>query len=144
MNSFIIIITGILGAILTFYFSQKLKQGPVRASALLSLIVGLFFYYFPEILNAYLSKNIPIVFIGTSFIGMVSFKSKDNYFQLAFAGCIFSLFYINKSHVFEGYGGALGALAFIALLTTFGFSGVFSKRTKIKNRILNLRKKDLL
>lgn len=72
MNYLIIIVTGILGAWLTFFVSERLKQGPVRASAVLALIVGLFFYCFPELCNAYLTKNIPIVFIGTSFIGMVA------------------------------------------------------------------------
>ena len=74
MNIILIILASILGATLTFYVSEALKQGPVRASALLSLIIGLFFYYFPDILNVYLTKNIPLVFIGASFIGMASQK----------------------------------------------------------------------
>lgn len=141
MNSFIIIITGIIGSTLTFYVSQHLKQGAVRASALLSLIVGLFFYLFPGLLNSYLTINIQIVFIGTSFIGMISSKERGNYTQLAIAGSLFGLIYINKSDLFEGYGGALGALAFIALLTTLGFSVVLSKRSKITKPILEISKR---
>jgi uncharacterized membrane protein YqgA involved in biofilm formation len=141
MNVLAIIIAGILGAVLTFYISDKFEQSAVRSSALLSLIVGLFFYCFPEIFNVYLSKNIPIVFIGTSFIGMVSAKAQGSYFRLAIAGILFSSIYINKSHFFEGFGGALGALAFIALLTTMGAFDLISRRTKIKKRILKIRKK---
>jgi hypothetical protein len=48
-------------------------------------------FHFPEILNAY-SKNIPLVFIGTSFIGMVSSKFKVAIF-LAVAGILFSSVY---------------------------------------------------
>ena len=44
MNNFILIITGILGATLTHFVSEQLRQGAVKASALLSLLVGLFFY----------------------------------------------------------------------------------------------------
>jgi hypothetical protein len=65
-------------------------------------------------------KNIPLVFIGTSFIGMVSSKVQGSYFRLAVAGILFSSVYINKSHFFQGFGGALGTLAFISLLTTMG------------------------
>jgi hypothetical protein len=127
MNSIIIIITGILGATLTFYVSEQLKQGAVRASALLSLLVGLFFYGFPEITNEYLTKNIPIAFIGASFVGMISAKKMSNYGLLAFAGAIFSIIYLSKSYFFDGYGGGLGTSAFIALLATLGMSAVFLK-----------------
>lgn len=141
MNVLVIIIAGIIGSVLTFYISQKFQQSAVRSSALLSLIVGLFFYYFPEIFNAYLTKNIPIVFIGTSFIGMVSSKVQGSYIRLAIAGILFSSIYINKSHFFEGFGGALGALAFIALLTTMGAFDLISRRTRIKKRVLKIQKK---
>ncbi|WP_158973638.1 hypothetical protein [Cellulophaga sp. L1A9] len=143
MNILIVIITGILGTILTFYFSAHLKQGPVRASALLSLIVALFFQLFPELLNPYLTKNIPIVFIGASFIGMISSEAKGSYSILVIASVLFSVIYINKSQFFNGYGGALGASAFIALLTTMGISVVFSKNKKIAQRVLLNRKRVL-
>lgn len=127
MNELIIVITGILGATLTYYVSEQLKQGPVRSSALLSLIVGLFFYCFPEILSQYLANNIPLVFIGASFIGMVSAKVKVNYLSLVIAGFLFSTIYLGKSDFFEGYGGALGAMAFIALLTIMVLGKVVSR-----------------
>ncbi|MGB1205195.1 MAG: hypothetical protein ACPG5B_06085 [Chitinophagales bacterium] len=127
MNNIIIILTGIVGTILTFYVSEQLKQGAVRASALLSLIVGLFFYCFPEILNTYLTKNIPLTFIGASFVGMISSKKMTNYGLLTLSGIIFSIIYINQSIFFDGYGGALGTSAFIALLATLGISAFFQK-----------------
>ncbi|MFT5253434.1 MAG: hypothetical protein ACI87N_002471 [Flavobacteriales bacterium] len=143
MNIVVIIMSGILGSTVTFYIGDKFKQSAVRSSALLSLIVALFFYFFPEILNAYLSKNIPLVFIGTSFIGMVSAKVQGSYFRLAVAGILFSTVYINKSHFFQGFGGALGTLAFISLLTTMGVSDFILRSTKIKKGILMIRKKFL-
>jgi hypothetical protein len=38
---------------LTFYISEKFEQSAVRSSALLSLIVGLFFYCFQKYLITY-------------------------------------------------------------------------------------------
>ncbi|GGG45980.1 hypothetical protein [Bizionia arctica] len=140
MNIFIIILTGVFGATLTFYVGSKLNQGAVRASALLSLIVGLFFYCFPVLLNEYLTNNIPVVFFGTSFIGMVSPKMKGSYLHLALAGMLFSIVYFNESMFFEGYGGALGALAFITLIATMGSAVLFSNNSKIGSRISALKK----
>ena len=141
MNYLIFILTGVLGAWLTFFISERLKQGPVRSSALLSLVVGLFFYCFPELFGAYLSKNIPLVFIGATFIGMVSPLSRGNYIRLALAASLFGIIYVNKAHFFEGYGGALGALAFIALLSSMGFSVIISRSPRLKKGIVKVRKK---
>jgi len=132
MNEAIIIITGILGATLTYYVSDRLKQGPVRASATLSLIVGLFFYSLPNLLSPFLTESIPIVFIGATFIGMVSSKAKVNFLHMAIAGSLFGLLYINRSTYFDGYGGALGALAFIALLTIMVIVKLFVRKKQEK------------
>ncbi|WP_299781612.1 hypothetical protein [uncultured Formosa sp.] len=140
MNNIIIIITGVLGATLTFYVNEHLSQGAVRASALLSLIVSLFFYCFPDVLNPYLTQNIPTAFIGASFVGMVSSKAISHYSWLIIAGIIFSIIYINKSTFFRGYGGALGTSAFIALLATMAIPLVFKKKKKITNGFLIFRK----
>ncbi|WP_458627549.1 hypothetical protein [Winogradskyella sp. PC D3.3] len=135
MNTLILIITGILGSTLTYFVSEQLRFGTVKASASLSLIVGLFFYAFPNLLNMYLTAHLPIVFVGTSFIGMVSSKTLKSFPLLAIAGALFTAIYIHKNNVFDGYGGALGALAFIALVTTMGFSFVVSNSSKIKHKV---------
>lgn len=139
-NNIIIIITSILGATLTFYVSESLKQGAVKASALLALIVGLFFYIFPELLNAYLTKNIPVVFIGASFIGMAAPKNHNNYRLLVIASILFSIVYINKSSFFNGYGGALGTLAFIALISALVLNYAFVSTSPFLKKILSIRK----
>jgi hypothetical protein len=99
-----------LGSVLTF---EKFEQS--AGSALLSLIVGLFFYFQKYLMLTHQKFH---SFIGTSFIGMVSSKFKG----AIFVYCqLFSSIYINKSHFFQGFGGALGTLAFISLLTTICF-----------------------
>ncbi|MEH6407283.1 MAG: hypothetical protein V7767_08390 [Leeuwenhoekiella sp.] len=140
MENIVIIFTGIAGAITTYLVNNNLQQGAVRASAGLSLLVGLFFYFFPHILNPYLSHHIPIVFIGASFIGMVSEKILSHYFLIALSGCVFAIIYLNTSKFFDGYGGALGTTASIAILVAISLS-IVSENKHIK-RLRNFRKKN--
>ena len=137
MDYVIIIITGMAGATLTFYVSDQLKQGRVRASALLSLLVSLFFHFFPELLSDFLTKSIPIVVINTE--GRSS-SAKAIYLRLAVAGCLFSIIYLNRDQFFDGYGGALGALAFISLLTSMNLSEALSKNGNLSAGITLIKK----
>jgi hypothetical protein len=132
METGILILTGILGALGTFIVNNDFDQGAVRASALLSLIVGLFFFSFPEVLPAYLTKNIPLVFIGASFIGMVSSRVISRYILVGIAGAIFSIIYLNTSEFFAGYGGALGTTAAISVLVSLGLAFAAKSKTLAK------------
>lgn len=131
MEISILFFTGIISAILTYIVNNKYRQSAVRASAGLSLLVGLFFYFFPELFSPYLTKNIPIVFIGATFIGMVSSKILPSYLLVGFSGFIFSIIYLNASPFFKGYGGALGTTAAISVLVSLSLA-VVSKSEKIK------------
>ncbi len=137
MEISILFITGIISALLTYVVNNKYEQGAVRASAGLSLLVGLFFYFFPDIFTPYLTKNIPIVFIGATFIGMVSSKILSSYLLVGFSGFIFSIIYLNASPFFKGYGGALGTTAAISVLVSLSLT-VVSKSEKLK-KIRNYR-----
>ncbi|MCQ0112104.1 hypothetical protein [Zhouia amylolytica] len=139
IEKLIIVCFGIIGALLTYIINTKLKQGPVRASALSALLVGGFFYLFPSVLSEHLTNNIPVVFIGGSFIGMVSSRIISNYWLITFSGIIFSFFYINTSDFFNGYGGALGTAACISILATLSIP-ILTKKRKVTNGILILRK----
>lgn len=137
MEISILFLTGIISAILTYIVNNKYRQGAVRASASLSLLVGLFFYFFPELFSPYLTKNIPIVFIGATFIGMVSSKILSSYLLVGFSGFLFSIIYLNASPFFKGYGGALGTTAAISVLVSLSLA-VISKSEKLK-KIKNYR-----
>ena len=52
----------------------------------------------------------------------------------------YPIIYINKNHTFEGYGGSLGTIAFIALLTSMGFVVLVSKTNTIKHQIVEMIK----
>ena len=128
METLILCITGITAAVGTYIVNNTLGQGAVRASALLSLIVGLFFYFFPELLSAYLTRNIPLVFIGASFIGMVSSRILSSYLLLSLSGIIFSILFVNSSKYFAGYGGGLGTTAAISLLVSLSLAIIAGKK----------------
>ncbi|NKI26650.1 hypothetical protein HCG49_08760 [Arenibacter sp. 6A1] len=124
----ILILSGTLGAVLAFAVSNKLNQGPVRASAILSLVVAGFFYVFPQLLSPRLTQNIPILFFGGTFIGMPSSRIVSGYRFIGITGLVFSLFFLHTSNYFEGYGGALGTAASISFLVTFTIYKITRKR----------------
>lgn len=135
MELIIYIFTGITGAFLPYFLTRKIGLGAVKASALPSLILGIVFYIFPELVEAPYQKNIPLLFFGASFVGMVSKKVLSKYFYVAIAGLIFALLYKNASAFFNGYGGGLGTAACISVLCIFGL-----KKLKILIRFLSYQK----
>lgn len=128
MEKLILVLIGMCGAMATYFVNTKLKQGPVRASALLTLPVAACCYFFPELLSVYLTKNIPVVFIGSTFIGMVSAQKMSTYTGIAIAGLVFSAIYLNTSKFFDGYGGSLGTSACISILVMLCIPYFKSKR----------------
>lgn len=139
MEKLILILIGMGGAIATYFVNANLKQGPVRASALLTLPVAAFFYFFPTLCGPFFTQNVPMVFIGSTFIGMVSAQKMSSYVGIALAGLIFSLIYLNTSRFFDGYGGALGTSACISILVMLCIPYFRSKRS-LTIGILQLRR----
>jgi hypothetical protein len=115
-----VIITGIIGSTSTFFMSHQLGQGPVRSSAGLSLLVAILFQFSPMPVSQELSTTIPYVFIGASFVGMVSAEVLSHYVVVALAGGIFGFLYLHASQFFTGFGGGLGTAACIALMVSLG------------------------
>ena len=120
-NSILLICIAVFGAVLTSMVSVEFKQGAVRASALTSLIVALFFHFFTSLLSPYLTQHIPVIYFGASFVGMVSPTVHPKRVQIAISAFIYSLIYLSTEGVFMKYGGRLGASAFIAISFTYGF-----------------------
>ena len=108
MNSILLVSIAIFGAVFTSILSIELKQGAVRASALGSLGVALYFHFFPLVSSSYLTQNIPLIYFGSSFVGMVSPIIHPNRAQIAISAFIYSIIYLNTEGVFMKYGGRLG------------------------------------
>jgi hypothetical protein len=128
----VLIIVGFTGAVMTFYVSEGRKQGPVRSSAVLSLAVALIFHLNALNIEVYLAQNIPLVFIGSSFIGMVSSRLVSNYWAIGAGGAVFCIIFLNASRFFTGYGGALGTAACISLLTILSIP-IVTKKQRLTN-----------
>jgi hypothetical protein len=113
---------GILGSVLTFYISDKLKQSAVRSSALLSLIVGLFFIVFQKYLMLTYQK---IYRFYRNFLHRNGFfQSSKELFSFSVAGILFSSF-ISTKVISEGFGGALGTLALFLYSQLWAFLILF-------------------
>jgi len=122
MEIAITLISGIIGALATFYLNNKLQLGGVMASAGISVLFGGFFCVFPNLINEYLTTNIPVVVMGTSFIGMTTSKLTNQFWVIAIAGFIFSVIFLLTGTYFEGYGGTLGTTAAISFCSTYALA----------------------
>ncbi|QRM89891.1 hypothetical protein FG167_11835 [Lacinutrix sp. WUR7] len=138
MTHWILFLAGGFSSIITFVLQVNFKQGAVRASALVGVLVGAFVLIFPNLLSPYLTENLPLVCFGASFIGMVSSKVLSNYFLIGISGMVFTFIFLNTSSYFEGFGGGLGSAACIALLVTLSFP-ILRKKRGISNGLIQLR-----
>jgi hypothetical protein len=120
MNIIILLISGVVGAVITFYLNNNLQLGGVMASAGVSVFGGAFFYLFPDLLNPYLTENIPLIVMGASFIGMATFRVIRKNWIIGVSGFIFSVIYLLTGSFFEGFGGGLGTTAAISLGAAYG------------------------
>ncbi|MDT0295670.1 hypothetical protein ACFQ3R_06875 [Mesonia ostreae] len=135
MEIAIYLLFGILGAVIPYGLTRELAVEPVKASALPSLILALGFYFFPQIVSENLNFHIPVIFFGASFVGMVSKKILPYYLEVALAGILFSMLYLNASSFFNGYGGGLGTPACISVLSIYGL-----KKVKTLVRFFSVKK----
>lgn len=127
MNELILFVAGGIGALLTFIVAHDLKQGVIRASAGLSLLVALFLYVFPELVSLELTVELPLVFFGGSFVGMTGSHLVKKRVLIGLGGFLFSGIYLASGEVFIGYGGKLGTAACISSLVVFGVGMILER-----------------
>lgn len=120
----ITLLASLFGALSTFWLSGHRGFGPIRASALLSLVVSLAFLSMP--LEPSDAQNIAACFYGGSFVGMTA-RSKAWVSQIAIAGLLFGLIFYFLSPLLPGMGGALGVSAFLSVVAVFALSGLGAK-----------------
>lgn len=135
MEIVLYILTGIISALLTFVLHQKYKISNVKASALPALVVGLGFYFCPDFFRQELMRQIPIVFFGASFAGMAYGHIAKHWTIVAFSGAVFAFVYQNSAQFFEGFGGKLGATAFVSIMAAIGAASLLLKSKRFRKQM---------
>lgn len=103
-----------LGAMITFFFGQTPKVGPIRASATSSLI----FYAILTLITKNSGVDYstwPALFFGGTFIGM-SGVERMKWILLPISCVIFTLLFVYVVPSMKGLGGGLGLCAFLSVL----------------------------
>lgn len=118
LTSVLIIIGGSLGALGAFQL-QKAGLSPVVASCIIGLFGALIGYG----MN---SEDLSMVIFAGSFVGMTSI-SLASFPIMLFAGIACGIIYLVAEPVFEGYGGKLGATAFVSVLIVMLLFWFFEK-----------------
>jgi len=124
MYELIIFLLSIIAALITQHISIDWKQGPVIASASVSLVFGVISLFLPAEMFGYnielLVKSAPVAVMGVSFAAMSSGKMIPSKKLMAVAGAVFSFVFLFASPFFQGLGGGLGTTACISVIMTLG------------------------
>ncbi|MFT6716480.1 MAG: hypothetical protein ACJA0Q_001121 [Saprospiraceae bacterium] len=112
-----ILVTSIAGALLTYYFVDKMKWTAVKSSALLTLFfasaamaVNAYFPFEHELYSTY--------FFGASFVGMSS-TNRLSYLLITCSGLLYGVLLFLFKDYFSGIGGGLGSTACITVIVLF-------------------------
>lgn len=124
----------ILAAVATYVFNKKSIYGAVPSSALVGLLFGLLIPFIHGGSSGSLTVG---AFCGT-FIGMSATNRLKSVWHIILAGIIGSLIFTYTQHYFIGLGGKLGAMAFVASISTSGFFD-FWRNKRPRNKGLSER-----
>lgn len=122
-NIWLLLLTSILGAVLTYSIQHYIKTSAVLASASVSFLFA--------IMMIYLVKNhmeYTVIFFCASFIGMSSKERLPNLLYVLVSGFILGLIYFIFTEYFHGLGGKLGLMAMMSVIITSGVVAIFRKK----------------
>lgn len=136
MDRIVLIIIAVIGATGVQYLIRYKQWNAVRASSLLALLVAVIFKLAFNGSSNYLVNAIPPLFLGATFVGMVSAKQTSSFISIGLAAVLYSLLFIYSGKYYQGYGGLLGTTACVSLLVVLS-----SKYLKSNKKLrLGLRK----
>lgn len=136
MDRIILIIVAIFGAVSVQYLIRYKQWSGVRASSLTALLVAVVFKLAFRDSTNYLVQTIPALFLGATFVGMVSARQTSSFISIGLAALLYSLLFIYSGKYYQGYGGLLGTTACVSLLVVLS-----SKYLKSNKKLrLGLRK----
>ncbi|WP_148278830.1 hypothetical protein [Bdellovibrio bacteriovorus] len=122
MMIFLVMLLSFLGAELTFFLIHRYHFPTVRASSGLTLVFAGFLALF----------NLPFVgvlqaaFFGATFVGMTD-RSRMGWKRVFLASQIYGLIYFFLIPFARGFGGGLGAAAFVSIATVYSADKILRK-----------------
>ncbi|MEK7580295.1 MAG: hypothetical protein AAB465_01640 [Patescibacteria group bacterium] len=119
MNIFLIVLGGASGAVITFLL-QKYGVSAVIASSLVGLSGALVGFLISN-------THLPAVVFAGSFVGMTALHMASLPL-IIIAGVGVGLLYSVSLNILPGYGGRLGAIAFIITVAVIWVSSFFGKK----------------
>lgn len=117
-----LIAASILGAEITYYLIHKRKWPAVRASSAPSLVFAVLIGF----------TNLPFVlglqaaFFGATFVGMTD-KSRLGWKRVLLASVVFALILYYLIPLVKGFGGGLGAAAFVSSAAIYTVDKIFRR-----------------
>lgn len=126
-----LLVLGALGTLATYYLAEEKKLGPVVGSGCVGIVGGILLpILFQEHGNLYAN----LVYCA-SFAGMASKKVLGGWPLFMAAGLISGFLFFTSLSVFDGLGGKLGTIAFVAVLVArFSLFNVIQKFANQKTR----------
>lgn len=117
-----VLLVAALGAELTFYLIHKKHVSTVRASSGATLA----FAIFALVVQIPFGNVLPAAFFGATFVGMTD-KSRLGAKRVFVASMIFGLIYTFLIPLAQGFGGGLGAAAFVSISVVYAASKMITK-----------------
>jgi len=122
MIKFQILVVSIAAGLATYFINHNLKQGGVKASAIVALLAGIFLpYFFPET-----GKTLAVMAACISYAGMSSTKRVANFLEMAIVSILAAILFIASAPVYAGVGGKLGTMGCIAVIAAGGVRHLLS------------------
>ena len=118
----IVIVGSSLAAWITYIFNVKFELGPVLASGLVGLGIGVVLV----LEGSSFSLHLAGIIFGATFIGMSSKEKAKNEWFIVIGGLLFGVIYIMMIP-FNGLGGMLGTTAFISTISLYGLRNLVYK-----------------
>ncbi len=119
-----VVMTAIVSSVLAYCINNRMKQGGVVASGMVSLIGGL---VLPAVFPAIGSILAAVCACG-SYVGMSTMARIPNELYATMAGLLSGLAYFAGNSVLGGAGGKLGTIAFGSVLAASFVAGKIMKR----------------
>ena len=118
----IVIVGSSLAAWITYIFNVKFELGPVLASGLVGLGIGVVLV----LEGSSFSLHLAGIIFGATFIGMSSKEKAKREWFIVIGGLLFGVIYIMMIP-FNGLGGMLGTTAFISTISLYGLRNLVYK-----------------